>query len=126
MALDELRTKYPTFADIIQYEPIPTCKHCHGTGERNTNSKLTPLFVCMCVCVDHEVAEDAQTAMSQIASQMLSEMKDKRSIFDLMVGDGNLRCARCGRPKILQNMIHTRLYGYLCVCGSDEWEENQD
>lgn len=35
-------------------------------------------------------------------------------------------CVRCGRPYIMQNLIHTRLHGTLCVCGSDQWEPRKD
>jgi hypothetical protein len=30
-------------------------------------------------------------------------------------------CARCGRERTFANMKHTRLYGYMCVCGAQEW-----
>jgi hypothetical protein len=31
-------------------------------------------------------------------------------------------CTRCGRKKLLANLIHTRLYGYTCICGNQEWK----
>lgn len=33
-----------------------------------------------------------------------------------------LVCVRCGRQKTLANIKHTRLYGIMCVCGSQEWK----
>lgn len=33
-----------------------------------------------------------------------------------------LVCSRCGRQKTLANIRHTRLYGIMCVCGSQEWK----
>ena len=41
----------------------------------------------------------------------------KRSILC----DHHLVCARCKRVRCIENMVHTRLYGYQCVCGSSEW-----
>jgi hypothetical protein len=31
-------------------------------------------------------------------------------------------CVRCGRQHTIANAVHTRLYGYMCVCGSQEWK----
>jgi len=57
------------------------------------------------------------------------EMREKRAArerFEMeMFGNGKNVCLRCGREKKLENLKHTRLYGYLCVCGSDEWSEDE-
>lgn len=37
--------------------------------------------------------------------------------------DENMLCVRCGRPKTIQNMKHSRLYGRMCMCGSQEWRQ---
>lgn len=34
----------------------------------------------------------------------------------------NETCVRCGRPRTWENMKHTRLYGLMCLCGSQEWK----
>lgn len=40
-----------------------------------------------------------------------------------VIGKWNtLVCSRCGRQKALANIKHTRLYGIMCVCGSQEWK----
>ena len=31
-------------------------------------------------------------------------------------------CVRCGRQHTIANAVHTRLHGYMCVCGSQEWK----
>ena len=31
-------------------------------------------------------------------------------------------CVRCGRQHTIENAVHTRLHGYTCVCGSQEWK----
>ncbi len=31
-------------------------------------------------------------------------------------------CTRCGYEKIMMYMKHTRLNGYTCVCGNQEWK----
>lgn len=31
-------------------------------------------------------------------------------------------CVRCGRHHTIANAVHTRLHGYMCVCGSQEWK----
>lgn len=31
-------------------------------------------------------------------------------------------CVRCHRPKCIKSMMHSRLYGYSCMCGSQEWK----
>lgn len=30
-------------------------------------------------------------------------------------------CERCGRPKCIKSMMHSRLHGYSCYCGSQTW-----
>jgi hypothetical protein len=30
-------------------------------------------------------------------------------------------CVRCNRPHCVKSMVHSRLYGYVCVCGSQEY-----
>lgn len=42
-----------------------------------------------------------------------------------MLEEKNKFCTRCGREKTLRNLKHTRLHGYLCVCGNDEWAERK-
>ena len=36
--------------------------------------------------------------------------------------DHQMECARCGSPKCIKSMHHSRLYGYVCNCGSQEWK----
>lgn len=36
--------------------------------------------------------------------------------------DHQMECARCGSPKCIKSMHHSRLYGYTCNCGSQEWK----
>lgn len=31
-------------------------------------------------------------------------------------------CVECGRERCIKNMMHTRLHGYKCVCGSQSWK----
>ena len=31
-------------------------------------------------------------------------------------------CSRCGRPHCIKSMQHSRLHGYICYCGSSEYE----
>ena len=31
-------------------------------------------------------------------------------------------CTKCGRVKCIYNMKHTRLYGYVCMCGEQDWK----
>lgn len=31
-------------------------------------------------------------------------------------------CVRCGRSHTSENLKHTRLYGIMCLCGSQEWK----
>lgn len=31
-------------------------------------------------------------------------------------------CTRCGLPNTSQYKVHSRLYGYLCLCGNQEWK----
>lgn len=40
--------------------------------------------------------------------------------------DADELCVRCGRPHTLDSAKHTRLYGYMCVCGSQEWARPND
>lgn len=32
-------------------------------------------------------------------------------------------CTRCGSEKCIKRMMHTRLYGYKCRCGNQEWKK---
>lgn len=31
-------------------------------------------------------------------------------------------CVRCHSPHCIKSMHHTRLHGYICNCGSQEWK----
>ena len=31
-------------------------------------------------------------------------------------------CVRCHSPHCIKHMHHSRLYGYICNCGSQEWK----
>lgn len=42
------------------------------------------------------------------------------SIFDNFEVHNEV-CARCGAERTFANMVHTRLHGHMCVCGSQEW-----
>lgn len=44
---------------------------------------------------------------------------------DLKVGPENTDqvCTRCGAPRIMLYLVHTRLYGYQCICGNQEWKD---
>lgn len=44
-----------------------------------------------------------------------------RPFLDLF-WDAKELCVRCGLPHTLSNVIHTRLHGYECICGSQEWK----
>lgn len=75
MKLDELRKKYPNHLGVLNHEPKLDCRHCHGAGERRTLSRHTPLTPCLCTCIDHDIAEDMQDALSQTAKTMLAELR---------------------------------------------------
>ncbi len=38
----------------------------------------------------------------------------------------NSFCTRCGREKLLVNLVHTRLHGYQCICGNQYWKDKQE
>lgn len=42
--------------------------------------------------------------------------------FANLFDDPSRVCVRCGREYIERNKVHTRLYGVMCVCGSQEWK----
>ena len=67
MTADERRAKYPE----SNYDPLPNCKHCSGTGERFIK-KLNLTTCCICIFVDHEVCEDVGTQIGQIARRGLT------------------------------------------------------
>lgn len=43
----------------------------------------------------------------------------------MILENSNQVCTRCGRERTLRNLQHTRLHGYLCVCGNDAWKERK-
>lgn len=38
------------------------------------------------------------------------------------VCEHNKECVRCHRPKCIRQMMHSRQFGYVCLCGSQEYE----
>ena len=38
----------------------------------------------------------------------------------------NSFCTCCGREKLLANLVHTRLFGYQCVCGNQDRKDKQE
>lgn len=61
----ELKAKYPRFKVI--YDPIPGCRHCHGTGElRSVSGHTRP---CTCVCIAHDLAELVQDTLNKMARE---------------------------------------------------------
>jgi hypothetical protein len=43
--------------------------------------------------------------------------------FENLFDDESRVCVRCGRPYTEENKKYTRLYGVMCVCGSQEWKD---
>jgi hypothetical protein len=43
--------------------------------------------------------------------------------FENLFDDESRECVRCGRPYTEANKTYTRLYGVMCVCGSQEWKD---
>ena len=43
--------------------------------------------------------------------------------FENLFNDESRVCVRCGRPYIEANKKYTRLYGVMCICGSQEWKD---
>lgn len=48
MTLEELKVKYPMFADILIVEPNHDCPSCGGTGEYESASKIGGVRPCFC------------------------------------------------------------------------------
>jgi hypothetical protein len=42
--------------------------------------------------------------------------------FENLFDDPSRVCVRCERPYTNANKVYTRLYGVMCVCGSQEWK----
>jgi hypothetical protein len=47
---------------------------------------------------------------------------DEADAHPINLCDHEKLCTKCGREKCIQNMQHSRLYGYACVCGNQEWK----
>jgi len=64
---------------------------------------------------------------AQLANMLLESARAKTTPIDGCSGSLVCRhdetCTRCGRVRCIKDMYHTRTHGYLCVCGSSEWEE---
>ncbi len=43
--------------------------------------------------------------------------------FENLFDDESRVCVRCGRPYTEANKKYTRLYGVMCICGSQEWKD---
>lgn len=60
----------------------------------------------------HSMRAKWNTANAKLANEPFA------NLFD----DPSRVCVRCGREYIEANKVHTRLYGVMCVCGSQEWQ----
>lgn len=69
MDLAQLRNKYPKDIMILMFEPIPDCRYCHGTGEARTKHPKYPVRPCICVSVDHSVAEMFQDTINSVCAK---------------------------------------------------------
>ena len=74
--LAELKTRYKI--DKAKFEPNPSCKFCHGNGEKPTTVTRSGLTFCICLFVDHEVSDDIGTQLGNIAKKELEKFKAKR------------------------------------------------
>lgn len=60
----------------------------------------------------HSMRAKWNTANAKLANEPFA------NLFD----DPSRVCVRCGREYTLANKKYSRLYGVMCVCGSQEWK----